>query len=86
MGGTNINSPLEAIFNDKSYYKINLSKHIFLLTDGQVNDREGCINLITANSNKFRLHALGIGNNFDKNLIERSGKLGKGSSFFFFFF
>ena len=82
MGGTNINSPLEAIFNDKSYHKINLSKHIFLLTDGQVNDREGCINLITANSNKFRLHALGIGNNFDKNLIERSGKLGKGSSFF----
>ena len=82
MGGTNINSPLEAIYNDKSYFKINLSKHIFLLTDGQVNDREGCINLITANSNKFRLHALGIGNNFDKNLIERSGKLGKGSSYF----
>ena len=82
MGGTNINSPLQSIYNDKSYSKINLSKHIFLLTDGQVNDREGCINLITANSNKFRLHALGIGKSFDKNLIERSGKLGKGSSFF----
>ena len=82
MGGTNINSPLEAIYSDTSYSKINLSKHIFLLTDGQVNDREGCVNLITANSNKFRMHAFGIGNAFDKYFIERSGKLGKGSSFF----
>ena len=82
MGGTNINSPLESIYSDTSYSKINLSKHIFLLTDGQVNDREGCVNLITANSNKFRMHAFGIGNAFDKYFIERSGKLGKGSSFF----
>jgi hypothetical protein len=82
LGGTNINSPLESIYSDTSYSKINLSKHIFLLTDGQVNDREGCVNLITANSNKFRMHAFGIGNAFDKYFIERSGKLGKGSSFF----
>ena len=82
MGGTNINSPLESIYSDTSYSKINLSKHIFLLTDGQVNDREGCVNLITANSNKFRMHAFGIGNAFDRYFIERSGKLGKGSSFF----
>ena len=82
LGGTNINSPLESIYSDTSYSKINLSKHIFLLTDGQVNDREGCVNLITANSNKFRMHAFGIGNSFDKYFIERSGKLGKGSSFF----
>ena len=82
LGGTNINSPLESIYSDTSYSKINLSKHIFLLTDGQVNDREGCVNLITANSIKFRMHAFGIGNGFDKYFIERSGKLGKGSSFF----
>ena len=66
MGGTNINDPLKAIYNDKSYAKINLSKHIFLLTDGQVNDRDGCINLITSNSNKFSIHAFGIGHYFDK--------------------
>ena len=82
MGGTNINDPLNSIYNDKSYSKINLSKNIFLLTDGQVNDREGCINIITANSDKFRLHSFGIGNSFDKYFIERSGKLGKGSSIF----
>jgi len=82
MGGTNINDPLESIYNSKSYDKINLNKHIFLLTDGQVNDREGCINLITANANKFKLHSFGIGNYFDRYFIERSGKLGKGSYFF----
>ena len=82
MGGTNINDPLEAIYNDKSYSKINLNKYIFLLTDGQVNDRKGCINLITENSNKFSMHAFGIGNYFDKYFIEKSGKLGKGSSHF----
>ena len=82
LGGTNINSPLESIYNSKSYDKINLSKHIFLLTDGQVNDRDGCISLITANANKFKIHAFGIGSYFDRYFIERSGKLGKGSYFF----
>ena len=82
MGGTNISGPLDNIYKNNNYSKINLSKNIFLLTDGQVHDREQCVNLITTNSNKFRIHALGIGNDFDKILIERSGKLGKGSSSF----
>ena len=70
MGGTNINSPLESIYNDKSYSKINLPKHIFLLTDGQVNDRNGCIDLITANTNKLSIYAFGIGNYFDNILLK----------------
>ena len=82
LGGTNISSPLSEIYNDNNYSKINLSKNIFLLTDGQVHDREQCINLITTNSSKFRIHSLGIGKDFDKILIERCGKLGKGSSSF----
>ena len=82
LGGTNISSPLSAIYNDNNYSKIHLSKNIFLLTDGQVHDREQCINLITSNSSKFRIHALGIGTDFDKILIERCGKLGKGTSSF----
>ena len=82
MGGTNIVSPLSDIYNDKVYNNINLSKNIFLLTDGQIYDRDECIKLITANSDKFRIHALGIGYNFDEILIERSGKLSKGSSVF----
>ena len=82
MGGTNIIAPLNNIYENDFYSTINLSKNIFLLTDGQVHDREACIRLITTNSEKFRIHAIGIGNNFDKVLIERCGKLGKGSSTF----
>ena len=82
LGGTNINSPLEAIYKDTNYSKINLSKNILILTDGQIFDRDQCIDLITANSDKFRLNSLGIGDSFDKVFIERSGKLGKGSFLF----
>ena len=82
LGGTNISGPLDNIFNSNNYSNINLSKNIFMLTDGEVHDREECIRLVTNNSGKFRLHAIGIGNYFDKILIERCGKLGKGSSSF----
>ncbi len=82
MGGTNISGPLKDIFASGSYSNINLAKNIFLLTDGQVHDREECINCISANNSRFRIQAIGIGNNFDKILIERCGKIGKGSSSF----
>ena len=83
LGGTNITNPLKNIFNcDNDYSKINLSKNLFMLTDGYVDDRDECINLIKENSNKFRIHSIGLGNDFDKILIEKCGKLGKGSSSF----
>ena len=83
LGGTNISDPLREIYNsDNVYSKINLSKNIFILTDGDVDNRDECINLIAANSNKFRIHSIGIGNYFDKILIEKCGKLGKGTSSF----
>ena len=82
LGGTNISGPLDSIYKDECYSKINLSRNIFLLTDGEVFDREKCIELISVNSSKFRLHSLGIGNGFDKKLIEQCGKLGKGTSSF----
>ena len=82
LGGTNIVSPLSSIYSDKCYDKINLSKNIFLLTDGEVNDTDECINIINNNASKFKVHALGIGSYFDKILIERCGKVGKGTSSF----
>ena len=79
MGGTNISSPLKDIFESKVYDNIPLARNIFLLTDGQVFNRELCINLISTNSSKFRIQAIGIGNDFDRILIERAGRLGNGS-------
>ena len=82
LGGTNISKPLEEIFRNECYSKINLSRNIFLLTDGEVFDREQCINLISNNSKKFRVHAMGLGNSFDEILIKQCGELGKGTSSF----
>jgi hypothetical protein len=83
MGGTDISSPLREIYNsDDVYSKIELSKNIFILTDGDVDNRNECIDIIKNNSNKFRIHAIGIGDYFDKVLIEQCGKLGKGGSSF----
>ena len=82
MGGTNIYSPLKNIFEDKSYSKINLNKIIFLLTDGQVDNKNRCITLIDENSDRFRVNAFGLGKEFDKDLIEKCGKAGKGTSYF----
>ena len=79
MGGTNISSPLKDIFESKVYDNIPLARNIFLLTDGQVFNRELSINLISTNSSKFRIQAIGIGNDFDRILIERAGRLGNGS-------
>ena len=83
MGGTDISSPLREIYrSDDVYSKIELSKNIFILTDGDVDNRNECIDIIKNNSNKFRVHAIGIGDYFDKLLIEQCGKLGKGGSSF----
>ena len=79
LGGTNISRPLEIIFN-ADYKDINLSRNIFLLTDGEVNDKEKCFELIIKNADNFRIHSIGLGNSFDRELIGQCGKLGKGSS------
>ena len=79
-GGTNIVSPLIDIFNNKKEYeKIKLSKNIILLTDGRVEDKNECFNLIKENCNMFKVHSIGIGNDFDEELIKSCGIYGKGS-------
>ena len=65
-GGTNIISPLNDIFNNKKEYeKIKLSKNIILLTDGEVENKNRCFNLIKENCDMFKVHSIGIGNEFD---------------------
>ena len=82
LGGTDISSPLKEIFNSKDYDKMQLSRNLFILTDGEVDNSEECLELISNNSEKFKVHSIGIGNDFDKNLIEKSGIQGKGSYHF----
>ena len=47
MGGTNIYDPLNYIYKSKhNYDSILLPKNIFLLTDGEINDKNETLNLI----------------------------------------
>ena len=79
LGGTDISSPLKEIFNSKDYDDINLARNLFILTDGEVNNREECLSLINTHSDKFKVHAIGIGSSFDKQLIQNAGIQGRGT-------
>ena len=78
-GGTDIYSPLKDIYASKDYDNIKLPKNIFLLTDGAVNDKENTLKIIEENSNVFRIYSIGIGSDFDDDLIKNAGVLGKGN-------
>ena len=82
LGGTNISSPLKEIFNSKDYDEINLARNLFILTDGEVDNREECLGLINTYSEKFKVHAIGIGSSFDKQLIQNAGIQGRGTYHF----
>ena len=80
LGGTNIAGPLKYIYDsDKLYEKINLPRNIILLTDGEAWDKNEGLNLIEQNSSKFMLHSIGIGEDFDEDLIKNAAILGKGN-------
>jgi uncharacterized protein YegL len=80
LGGTNIAGPLKYIYDsDKVYEQIKLPRNIILLTDGEAWDKEKGLNLIEQNSSKFILSSIGIGNDFDEDLIKNAAILGKGN-------
>ena len=62
LGGTNIYSPLNDIYNNYKtiYEKINLPKSIILLTDGGIEDKSKTLNLIERNNSKFSVFSIGI--------------------------
>ena len=82
LGGTDISSPLKEIYNCGQYNNIKLSKNIFMLTDGEVDNRQECISLCREHADIFRVHAIGLGSSFDTKLINECGKQGNGSSSF----
>ena len=80
-GGTKLYSPLSDIYKNNIYKNFDMIKHIFLLTDGEIDDKEETLNLIGSYSDKFNFHSIGIGG-CDKDLIERSALIGNGYSYF----
>ena len=82
LGGTNIFDPLKSIYNDNHYNLIKLPKYIILLTDGEVENKDDVLNLILQNNSQFKVHSIGLGKYFSKELIKGVGINGKGSFHF----
>lgn len=79
LGGTNLYAPLEEIFKNKELYiKLNLPIHLIIITDGKVMNAGSCANIIYENKNIFKTHAIGIGDDCDKSLIEQCANSGRG--------
>ena len=81
LGATNIYEPLLDIYccSDKIYDKIKLNRKIFLLTDGYIGSSlKETLNLIKNNNYYFTLCSIGIGDEFDEDLVEGAGINGKG--------
>ena len=80
FGCTDIYSPLQDIYSlDKIYDSIELPKNIFLLTDGEIENKEDTLAIIEKNTNKYSIYSIGIGDNFDQDLIKNAGIIGKGN-------
>ena len=80
LGGTNIYKPLNFIYNsNKLHDKIKLPRNIFLLTDGDIQNKQNTLSLIENNSDKYFIYSIGIGSYFDEDLIKNAGVIGKGS-------
>ena len=79
-GGTNILNPLQSVFKNPLIQ--NYPRSIFLLTDGEVDDKSNVIQLIKQNKGLCNLHTFGIHISVDRELIIKAAKAGKGSSFF----
>ena len=80
LGETIIYKPLYEIFKSYDIYKkINLPINIFLLTDGEINDKPKVIDIIEKNNEKFKIYSIGMGNKFDEDLIKAAGSIGKGT-------
>ena len=79
LGETDIYTPLKYVYDSYEVHdKINLPRNIFFLTDGKIDNKKQTLDLIYKNSSKYFFYSIGIGRNYNKNLIKNAGIIGKG--------
>ena len=79
LGGTNLLVPLKDIFSNKEIYtELNLPINLIIITDGKVANAGSCANIIYENKEIFKTHAIGIGDDYDRALIEQCAYSGRG--------
>ncbi|MES1912347.1 MAG: hypothetical protein MHM6MM_004635 [Cercozoa sp. M6MM] len=79
-GGTDILQPLNHVF--KQRVKPEYPRQIFLLTDGQVSNRDRCIKAVAENNTNQRLFAFGLGGGADRVLVRGLAGAGRGTAAF----
>lgn len=79
LGCTDLNSPLTDVFGQKNEHG---QRQIFILTDGEVDDPYGLLQIILENSNNNRCFSIGIGRGCDAGLVEGIASSSGGKSDF----
>ena len=75
-GGTNILLPLHEAINQ---IQTKLNKRIFLITDGEVDDRNTVIKAARDAPLDIRIHTFGIGSDCDERLVKELASAGRGT-------
>ena len=77
MGGTEIYDPLCEAIDQLS--KLQKETRIFLLTDGQVGNRDKVIEKANTKNDSIRIHSFGIGSGCDVEMVKQVATNGRGS-------
>lgn len=80
LGGTNIIKPLMEIFGTQP--KPGIPRQLFLLTDGEVNNTQECIDTVRRHASSTRVFTFGIGNDASKTLVAGMAEAGEGKAEF----
>ena len=56
-----------------------MKKRVFILTDGQVSDRDAVVNAARLHSEQVRVFTFGLGSGCDEQLVRRTAQAGRGS-------
>ena len=80
MWTTDIYQPLAHFYSQRG--QPGLPRHVFLLTDGDVEQPEAVVQLVGQNVGRARCHTLGIGSGGSRELVRRTAIAGQGSFHF----
>eukprot|EP01133_Synstelium_polycarpum_P011497 gene11497-13411_t len=76
LGGTNLLPPIRRILSDT--YDQQYPRQVFILTDGEITDRDGLIDFVAKEVNTTRVFTMGIGSGVDRELVVGLSKACKG--------
>lgn len=80
LGGTNLLLPLKEALGQAPLPEY--PRHIFILTDGAVSNKDDTISYVQKNAGSTKVHVVGIGSGADKSLVEGLANAGSGELHF----